>query len=75
MMEHVNQPSIICPHCGHEDHDSWEIDFGPGCEGETTIECSDCDKPFFATRYCDVTYSTAKVQPKTPEAPHGEREG
>ena len=45
---------VVCPHCGHEHMDSWEMD-----DGE--YSCSDCDNEFEITRDVDVTYSTSKV--------------
>lgn len=44
---------IVCPHCGYEHSDSWEMR-----EGEH--ECSDCCRPFDVTRNVEVTYSTTK---------------
>ena len=55
--------NAVCPHCGYEDRDSWEINFGPGLEGETTEECGNCCESFIVCREVSVTYSTRKVKP------------
>jgi len=55
-----HRDNIVCPHCGYEDRDSWEVDFGPGLEGETEHECADCGLTMKAERCCTVTYTTAK---------------
>jgi len=44
----------ICPWCGHEDNDSWELE-----DGE--YDCPSCSKPYEVYRIVDVHYSTAKV--------------
>lgn len=45
---------VICPHCGYEYSDSWEMNEG-------RHECSDCERPFEVTRNVVVTYSTEKA--------------
>jgi hypothetical protein len=50
----------ICPHCGYEDKDSWEI--GDGGEGDFEVDCGHCDKPFLCSRQVSVYYSTKKVE-------------
>ncbi len=52
--------NVTCPHCGYEDKDSWEIDFGAGTDGESDQECGRCGEPFKAFREVSVTYSTRK---------------
>ena len=54
---------VICPHCGNEDRDSWEIDFGPCNDGEATVDCGRCGKSFYAIRHCDISYSTSEAKP------------
>jgi hypothetical protein len=53
--------NIICPYCGYEDKDSWEVDFGIGLDGDAEIYCSSCDKDFFVSRVVDVKYSSKKI--------------
>jgi hypothetical protein len=55
----------VCPHCKHEHYDVWEWDFGYGSEGDITVECESCEKPFFVSRQCDITYTTAKLKEST----------
>jgi len=45
---------VICPHCGRECSDSWEM-----LEGIT--ECSDCGNSYEIERDVEVTYCTRKV--------------
>lgn len=60
-----NNESPICPHCGHKQRDAWEIDFGPGMEGETEITCGSCERDYIVSREVTVYYSTRKLlEPK-----------
>jgi predicted RNA-binding Zn-ribbon protein involved in translation (DUF1610 family) len=43
--------NIVCPKCGYEFIDSWEMG-----EGET--ECYRCEHKFYVERNVDITYST-----------------
>lgn len=56
----AHRDNIVCPHCGYEERDSWEVDFGPGLEGETEHQCARCCEAMKAERHCTVTYTTAK---------------
>lgn len=56
-IDHFCTPETVCPHCGHEGFDSWELD---GDFGET--ECSNCEKEYYYERYVDVTYNTFKTE-------------
>ena len=47
---------MICPYCGYEQRDSWEI---PGDDG--TVECGRCEKEFDFTRNVEVTFSTTPL--------------
>ena len=53
---------ITCPYCGYKDRDSWEVDFGPGLDGDTTVSCDACGKEFFASRIVDVCYTTKRLK-------------
>lgn len=52
--------NAVCPYCGHVHKDSWEFDFGPGCEGDGEVMCHDCGKEFICSRTCTIHYSTLK---------------
>lgn len=54
--------NIICPYCGYEDRDSWEVDFGPGFDGDTTVVCGSCEQEFHASRMVDVCYTTKRLK-------------
>lgn len=56
---------ITCPYCGASITDSWEVDFGPGLDGDTEFQCneSNCEKRFEVTRVTDVRY-TSRIMPE-----------
>ncbi len=54
--------NVICPHCGSEHSDSWEINFGSSELKE--MDCWSCGKPFLAIRDIYVDYSSRKIDPK-----------
>jgi ribosomal protein L32 len=58
--DHWMTHNAICPYCGHEDQDSWEIDLGVGIEGDGEMDCQDCGETYRVSRSCDVTYTTKK---------------
>ncbi|MGB5217370.1 MAG: hypothetical protein WBN66_03630 [Smithella sp.] len=49
---------VVCPFCGYEFGDSWEIDFGPCMEGDTEVTCGGCEKDFPVSRHIEITYSS-----------------
>jgi transcription elongation factor Elf1 len=53
---------IICLYCGHAEHDSWEVDFGDGLEGEIDFDCSECGKRFRVSRVVDISYVSNKAK-------------
>ena len=53
---------IVCPHCGYVDKDSWEIDFGPGLDGDTHVVCDKCEEVFFVSRIVDIKYTSQKIK-------------
>jgi ribosomal protein L37E len=55
---------IVCPHCGYQDKDSWEVDFGPGLDGDTHVVCDRCEEVFFVSRIVDVKYTSQKIKGK-----------
>lgn len=52
---------VTCPHCGNKDRDSWEIDFGPGMEGDAEVQCGSCGEDFLASRLVSIKYCTKKT--------------
>lgn len=45
---------VVCPWCGYEHSDSWEMTMGKR-------ECNDCGREFEAKQDCTVTYSTSRI--------------
>jgi predicted RNA-binding Zn-ribbon protein involved in translation (DUF1610 family) len=45
-----------CPHCGYQEHDSWEI--GGGLEGDFETACNSCGEDFLVSRNVSVSYTT-----------------
>lgn len=45
---------IVCPWCGHEHSDSWEM-------GSGEMECHDCGREFQTERDVSVSYSTSRI--------------
>jgi hypothetical protein len=54
----------ICPHCGHVEQDAWEINFGPGLDGDTVACCNSCGEDYFLERIVSVYYKSAKLREK-----------
>lgn len=55
--EHEYTDEVVCPHCGYNFSDSWEMS-----EGEH--DCHECEKSFTMSRDVTVTYETAKKKAK-----------
>lgn len=55
-----NPDFAICPYCGYEEQDSWELS-----DGEH--DCSDCGKTFLVTIDTTVYYTTTKIEEDTQE--------
>lgn len=49
-------PGCVCPYCGDENDDSWELS---GDDGVTT--CGACGRDYNYSRYVDVSYSTTPI--------------
>lgn len=58
-IDHELTDEIVCPFCGGEFSDSWEI--MSDCEDLGLIECGECEKSFYATRNISISYSTEKA--------------
>jgi len=50
--------NATCPHCGHEDQNSSELDLNDG--DEMITECPKCGKEYNVSCTITVTYSTEK---------------
>lgn len=55
-----NTSEIVCPHCGYEFSESYEI--SPNEEDIGKIQCEQCEKFFYATRNVEITYDTEKCR-------------
>jgi transposase-like protein len=60
----VNTLKPTCPYCGHVERDAWEIDFGPGLDGDTEHTCHSCGKDYFLSREVTVRYASHKLDRK-----------
>lgn len=58
-LDHKHTQEVVCPWCGYEHGDSWEIGFDDGED-----ECCECGKQFHYVRDINVTYSTYKKDTK-----------
>lgn len=50
---------VVCPWCGYEHKDSWEISFD-AAEMVKSFDCEKCEKEFEIVRDFEVHYSTSK---------------
>jgi hypothetical protein len=56
-INHDYTRDIVCPYCGHEHRDSWEISKNEdGAGGD--MECQECDKTFSWHCTVSVDYCT-----------------
>ena len=53
--------SPVCPHCGKEIRDAWELNFGAGLDGECETDCGSCGESMRVERHVFVNYSTVAV--------------
>ena len=51
----------ICPICGYEERDAWDINFGPGVEGDIEHDCGACGETYLLSRHASITYSSKKI--------------
>lgn len=52
-------PLPVCPHCGREQPDAWELDLDDGQSTET--DCLYCERPFEVACTVAISYSTRKI--------------
>lgn len=63
-MNTENTRNIICPYCGYEDLDSWEMTSETEEEETIKIECTNCEKKFDLIYHIVLTYSSFKLKNK-----------
>jgi transposase-like protein len=54
-INHKYTDEIVCPYCGNEHTDSWEVKDDDG-----DFECHDCEQAFDYERVVTVEYCTSK---------------
>ncbi len=63
------QADPTCPVCFYKVRDAWEINFGPGIEGDTEIQCGSCETIYECARTVDVYYTSSIITSKGKGAP------
>lgn len=58
-IDHEYTKEVVCPYCGYEFSDSWEINSND--ENLGLIDCDECGKSFYGQRDIDITYITEKA--------------
>lgn len=61
-IDHEDTREAVCPHCGHQMRDTWELHLGD--EDSAEVECGDCEKPYRVIAFVRRTYDTVKIEPK-----------
>lgn len=56
-INHTYTNEIVCPHCGYEYQDSWEM------SDNDEEDCQECGEKFIFSREVDVHYNTQKLTP------------
>lgn len=64
-LSHSYEDECVCPYCGDEMTDSWELGSGGEESGETN--CGNCNRPFYYERHISVSYSTTPIIGPHPE--------
>jgi len=57
--QHCENDEVICPYCGYETIDTWDINNGNPVDGEE-YSCEECEKKFYWTREYEVIVRTTK---------------
>jgi hypothetical protein len=55
-IDHVATSAPVCPYCGYEMRDAWELDWGT-----EQVECGNCDKPYKVVVEYTATYWTEAI--------------
>lgn len=67
-IDHECTPNAVCPYCGYEDKDSWEL--GNGTYNDGHVACGECGQTFLWYRDVEVSFSTDKCPCLNDEGPH-----
>jgi DNA-directed RNA polymerase subunit RPC12/RpoP len=54
-IEHEFTKNVVCPYCGFENKDSWELE-----DWSDNYECPNCEEKFSFTRYVETYYSSKR---------------
>lgn len=57
---HTNDP--ICPYCGDVKRNAWELNFGPGIEGDIVVTCGSCGEEYHCERNAIIYYTSTKCE-------------
>lgn len=52
-IDHTYTEEVVCPYCGYQHFDSWEMTTGD-------MDCESCDKEFHMERNVKTTYCTSQ---------------
>lgn len=55
---------IVCPHCGYEFSDSYEIFYNPDDDFFRGLECNECNKQFNVWKTVSIKYRSSKIKEK-----------
>lgn len=61
MIDTEHTDNAICPYCGYEDPDAWDIDLGHQIEGDGETDCPACSRAYSVSRHVTITYTTKKI--------------
>ena len=53
--------NTICPYCGYEDYDSWELIDQDSADYRSSTECGSCGKEFEFEYTTSISWSTRKI--------------
>ena len=52
----------VCPYCGYEEPDAWEMFLRPDLEDEGEVSCGKCEKDYYCIREVSVYYTTQPLE-------------
>ena len=68
-IDHVDTSEPVCPHCGDELGDAWELFYPDYWRSYEEVDCEACNKPYKVTVECTVTYTTEAINTNNEEMP------